>query len=298
MIFEEKSLFSKAYDIAQHFTNPVIISSLTFGKKVNSGVGAFIILNDEGWIITVAHLFESNTKYQNDILLYNEHENQIKLINDNKSLNQRSKRRKIEKLHVDKEWIINNSYWWGHDGVTLQDVKIFPENDFAIGRLEPFKPNPLIKYPKIKNPDNLAPGTSLCRLGYPFHQITSTFDDQKNAFVLSENSLPIPVFPIEGILTRFKKLGKTADGNYDKLFIETSSPGLRGQSGGPIFDIDATIYGIQSHTDHLPLGFSPKIKVNNRETEENQFINVGCGVHPEIIIKILNENDIKFNLEN
>ena len=101
---------------------------------------------------------------------------------------------------------------------------------------------------------------------------------------------------MEGILTRFKLGGRTSDNKFEIRFIETSSPGLRGQSGGPIFDTGAVIWGIQSRTEHLPLGFSPKILRDGKEIEENQFINVGLGVHPENIIRILREHNIRFEM--
>jgi hypothetical protein len=211
-------------------------------------------------------------------------------------LNIHTKKKKIASLKKDPNWLTTDSYWWGKDGVGLEEVKIFPENDFAIGRIVPFTPSPQMIYPKIKNPDNLKPGTSLCKLGYPFHQINATYNDQTNTFELSPGALPVPVFPIDGILTRFFSSGKTSDGKYDKHFIETSSPGLMGQSGGPIFDKNATIWGIQSHTSSLPLGFTPKISKNGKDVEEHQFINVGLGVHPGVIVNILTDNGIKFEL--
>jgi hypothetical protein len=43
-------MFSKAYEIASKFTHPVIVSMRFFDKTVESGLGSFIILNDEGWM--------------------------------------------------------------------------------------------------------------------------------------------------------------------------------------------------------------------------------------------------------
>lgn len=113
---------------------------------------------------------------------------------------------------------------------------------------------------------------------------------------MTPGTLPIPLFPMEGIYTREVVAGKSKDGKYDIKFIETSSPGLRGQSGGPIFDTEGSIWALQSHTSHLPLGFSPKINKNGKEVEENQFLNVGRGVHIELIVNFLRENVIKHTL--
>ena len=288
-------MFSEAYKIANQYTNPVIISSKSLDNKVECGGGAFVLLNDEGWILTVAHIFNTHQKLMDDSAkLYAYNQAKTDIDNDSR-LSLRQKRDKISRLKRDLNWLTNESYWWGKDGVSLDDIKINPQNDLVIGRLNPYIPRPEQIYPKIKNPSNLLPGMSLCKFGYPFHQITATFIDERNTFQLSPESLPVPVFPIEGILTRFVNR-QNPDGTIGH-FIETSSPGLRGQSGGPIFDKNAVICGIQSHTSHLPLGFSPKLKVNGREVEEHQFINVGVGVHPEVIIGMLSDNGIRYESE-
>jgi hypothetical protein len=38
---------------------------------------------------------------------------------------------------------------------------------------------------------------------------------------------------------------------------------------------------------HLPLGFSPRVRKNGQEIEENQFLNAGWGVHIEKIKEVL-----------
>lgn len=75
----------------------------------------------------------------------------------------------------------------------------------------------------------------------------------------------IPFFPIEGIYTRDVYSGKTQDDLMDILFLETSSPGLKRQSGGPICDADGNIYAIQSQNFTLPLGFKG-VTINGKKT--------------------------------
>lgn len=150
----------------------------------------------------------------------------------------------------------------------------------AVGRLEPFDPKAMSTYRTLKNPSNLPIGTSLCRLGFPFHSIKASYDEEKDSFVLPPGTLPVPRFPIDDIYTRNVVMGKSKDGKYEIKFLETSSAGLRGQNGGPIFDTQGRVWAIQSRTVHFPLGFSPKVKKNGQEVEENQFLNVGLGVHP------------------
>ncbi len=78
--------------------------------------------------------------------------------------------------------------------------------------------------------------------------------------------------------------------------IETSSPGLKGQSGGPIFDKDGVIWGIQSTTHCLPLGFSPAVPDGKPHEKEHQFLNVGRGVHADTIVGAMNRVGIKFQI--
>jgi hypothetical protein len=73
---------------------------------------------------------------------------------------------------------------------------------------------------------------------------------------------------------------------------------LRGQSGGPIFDANGTVWAIQSHTAHLPLGFTPKVQRQGRAFEEYQFLNVGLGVHASVIAAVLRDLGIPFRLSD
>jgi hypothetical protein len=81
----------------------------------------------------------------------------------------------------------------------------------------------------------------------------------------------------------------------DVMFLETSSPGLKGQSGGPIVDRDGNIYAIQSKNLTMPLGFTGTVEINGKKVDENQFINVGIGVHLQTIVALLKKHNIKFD---
>ncbi len=291
-------MFSDAYSLAKTFTGPVIVSNKFLDGTVTSGCGAFVVVNDEGWIITVAHVFAPQLKSQQDAGKIKKYEEQMQSINSDQNLSTKAKKRRIDRLESDKKWIIKNSMWWGRDDAKLVEVKPLPEGDLVVGRLDPFDPKSINTYPIFKNPANLKPGTSLCKLGYPFHEIKSTYDEAKQSFILAPGSLPLPLFPVEGIYTRNVIYGKSKDDKYVLKYLETSTPGLKGQSGGPIFDTKGTIWAIQSRTHHFPLGFIPKVIRNGKETEENQFLNVGWGVHPELIVAFLNDNGIKFNISD
>ena len=291
-------MFADAYEKASHFTQPLIVSVRHFDGMVSCSLGAFVILNPEGWVVTTAHLLEALPAHEQHTKEIVAHKEQISAIEQNPRLNTKQKRNQISRLKSNQKWITNHSFWWGKDGVQCKQLMVLPVADLAIAQLDPFDPDTVKTYPVLKNPSNLPLGSSLCKLGFPFHEIRATFDEDKNSFVLAPGTLPVPRFPIEGIYTRNVEVEKPKDAKYEIKFLETSSPGLRGQSGGPIFDVKGTVWAIQSKTVHFPLGFSPKVKKNGREVEENQFLNVGWGVHPETLLAFLTDNGIKFTMSD
>ncbi len=292
-------MFSKAYEIASEFTHPVIISTRHFDGSVQCGCGAFVIVNSDGWIVTASHIIETfliHQKHKNEIEAYTD---QVKKIKNNPKLDRKQKNRSIKKIKTNPKWITNHSFWWGQDGLSIQgNIIALPAGDIAVGKLSPFDGSKVNQYPVFKNPKELKIGTSLCKLGFPFHEINATFDENTGNFQLAPDTLPLPRFPIEGIYTRNANIKKDPKSPIAAKFIETSSPGLRGQSGGPIFDVNGTIWGIQSQTINLPLGFSQKIKRGKTFVEENQFLNVGLGSHPETIVKVFENNKIDFHMSD
>ena len=292
-------MFSKAYEIASYYTQPIIISLRFFDKSIECAIGAFIVLNEAGWIATAEHIWHSKFAFQKHQKEIADYEIRVQAIEQDSILTEKQKKHKLKQVKSNPKWITNHSFWWGRDGVTLKDIKGLPQADLLIGRLDPFDKSWIKGYPTIKDPTKkMNPGTSVCKLGFPFHEVKATFDETSSSFKLDPDAVPLPLFPIEGIYTRNLIAGKSKDGKFDIKFLETSSPGLRGQSGGPIFDIEGTILAIQSRTHHFLLGFSPKVKRDGKEVEENQFLNAGLGVHTELLVAFLKDNGVSHKLSD
>lgn len=146
----------------------------------------------------------------------------------------------------------------------MDSFRVNPLADLALGKIDGFDMSRVAIYPKLKNPCvNFDIGENLCKLGFSFHSISPIYDETTNAFELPPEALPIPLFPIEGIFTRTLVM---KEGSSSAKFVETSSPGLRGQSGDPTFDTKGRVWAIQSRTIHHPLGFSPEAP-NQRNRE-------------------------------
>ncbi len=291
-------MFARAFRLAVRFTRPVVILRRRFDGTIECGCAACVVINDEGWVVTANHLFHA---YDDSILhagKISEHYRRIAEIQRDFRLSPEARHRKIVRLPPDPRWITHHTFWWGGDGVRIRDVARLPEADLAVGRLEPFSPGPPEAYPTLKNPARLAVGTSLCKLGYPFHEITATFRGDDNSFELPPAALSLTHFPIEGIYTRTLSAGRTRDGKYDVKFVETSTPGVMGQSGGPVFDASGTVWAVQSRTDFRPFGCCTRNGTHGKRMVEKHFLNVGVGVHPELIAAFLSANRIRFSISD
>ena len=272
-------MFADACEKAMKFTRPVIVSSRTFDGRTLSECATYFFINRDGWAITAGHLFNSNIKFNQD-------RQKIQDYRDGK----------IDK--ADPDWITNHSFWWGWDNVRITEAYVNLEIDIAVLRLEGVRPDMIGEYPVFKDPEKMRPGTSLCRTGFPFIKNATEFDEAAGSFRIRPGILPMVFFPNEGIHTRNIMTGRCKDGNYEKLYIETSSPGIKGQSGGPIFDRNGYIAGMQVFTEHFELDFRPSTVNEKGETvEENQFMNIGVGVHAKTIMAILDSKGVRYSKE-
>lgn len=266
-----------------------------FDGTVDSGLGSFVMLNKDGWAMTAAHNFGvvfSFNQHQPEMKAY---QDSLNMINASHQLSEEDKEIQRQSLHPNPKWITHYSIFLGGNAVNIHENFIHGEHDIAFFRIDTSAINPQTVFPRIKNYRNISPGISLCKLGFPFVQFAASFDATHNQFVLPLNLLPMPLFPLEGIYTRNFFKGKSEDG-LEILFLETSSPGLKGQSGGPIFDKDGVLYAIQSQNLTIPLGFTGLANVNGVGVEENQFLNLGIGVHPKTLELLMEKYGIAFEL--
>ncbi len=291
-------MFTNAFAKASQFTLPVVISSRLGGGECSSAIGACVAVNREGWILTAAHLIKEIERQRESVLKHRDHQSDIRRFENDTAADKFFRKQGVRTFHTpSKSAVKNHSVWWGKDGAQLRDLAVINGADLALGRLEPFDPDWVAHYPVFKKPDaSYLPGRSLCKFGFPFHKITPTFDTENNSFVLPKGAVPLPLFPIEGMFTRvvIAAMPGAKEGENGK-FIETSSPGLVGQSGGPIVDSEGVVWALQSHTRHYPLGFSPPIPGQSESPaqKEHQFLNVGLGVHAEIILNFLKQRGVE-----
>lgn len=262
-------MFVDAIRTASSFTFPLIISNKYQDGTISSHLGSFVLLNEEGWILTAAHIIAETKKHLDHLQEYRNY-----LHGDG--------------VVINPKWILHHSLWFGSDQHRISAFHLLPENDLAIGQIQNFRPSAQQIYPKIIDPAAVVTGRSLCKLGFPFYEIQAAFSG--DTFQYSPDIFPIPHFPLDGMLTRELSGGSAPWGEVK--WLETSTPGLRGQSGGPLFDQHAQLWGIQSMTRHLPLGFSPSVSQGSSTVD--QFIHLGWSVHPEVICTFLDRYKVNY----
>lgn len=157
----------------------------------------------------------------------------------------------------------------------LSKALVQKEVDLGVGKLEGYDPPDGHVIPRFRD-HQVEQGELLCRIGFPFVDDPGTKWDKAKGFTFT-NLFPVPTFVNEALVSRFGQLDSA-------LWIETSSPGLIGQSGGPLADTDGLICGIQVNTHHYPLGF--------KGNAQNQTMNVGRAVHVDTVKTFLNEHGI------
>ncbi len=292
-------MFIDAIEKVGNYTRPVHTISRTYGgKKVIPGAGTLFFVNEEGFAITCKHIAEmllSSDKI-------NAHYQQFK--NERQQVMQQGKHQQLVKglelkyqYKADTLLQLKNNFVDCVDKMSGFTMHMHPTLDLAIIKFNDYNSLHYTGYAKfIKDDSSIKQGKFLCRLGFPFPEFTNfTFNAPADDIEWTSTGINVsPRFPIEGMVTRF-----LADQQNGLHGIEMSTPGLRGQSGGPLFDAAGRVCGMQSSTKHLHLGFDmvdTEILVNNtvKKVSDYSFIHLGQCIHVNVIKAFLRQYAVKF----
>lgn len=287
-------MFVEAIQKVAGFTRAIHSISRNFGsQKVECGAATLFFVNDQGWALTCKHVAQWLT--QADVI----NKRHSHYLAESKSLNAGQKRALAKKLELDENKATEMRVTFVDCVDRISNIRfiLHPDYDLALLKLEGFEKTLYGEVPVFLGEDRLAqPGQMLCRLGFPFPEF-SNFQLNTELDILEwtqSGQQRSPRFPIEGMLTRF--LGDK-DGKIHG--IEMSTPGLRGQSGGPLFDAAGRIVGMQSRTKHLHLGFDIEEKEvvahgKVKKVNDYAFIHLGECVHVTVIKEFLRKNNVNF----
>lgn len=291
-------MFVRAIEDISRFTRPIHSILRNYGAtKAWAGAATLFFVNEQGVAITCKHVAEhlvqaeqANQQY----LLFTQARFRLKRDEFYES--------NLKELEMQYNYDENSVIQMKHqfvscfDSISGFDIHMHPEYDLAAIRFKGYKQIYYKSFARfIADDTEIKPGKMMCRLGFPFPEFTNfKYNYSTDDIEWTRDGNPrSPSFPIEGIITRLISQNGKISG------IEISTPGLRGQSGGPLFDPDGLIYGMQSSTRHLHLGFDLENHEVNmgtglKKVTNTPFLHVGQCIHVKAIKEFLTEHSIKF----
>ncbi|WP_420148681.1 S1 family peptidase [Spirosoma sp.] len=291
-------MFVDAIERVDAFTRPLhSIVRLHGHSEVVPGTATLFFVNQDGCAITCKHVAELidqvDAIHQNYRNYQGARRDVLREKNANYLIAQLEAKFKISANTVVR---VRNSFINCFDQFQKPQIDYHPTQDLALLRFEGYGRKLYRSHATFLGDSSLIkPGRSLCRLGYPFPEFTNyrynpAIDDIEWT---DTGRIYSPHYPTDGIVTRL-----LSDKN-SITSIEMSTPGLRGQSGGPLFDTKGLIYGMQSATRHLHMGFDiedREVLINGRRSRVSNypFLNVGECVHVDVIKTFLREKGVKF----
>jgi Trypsin-like peptidase domain len=293
-------VFETAIENVLRFTRPLHTITRTYGGLVSPGTSTFFFVNDKGVAITCKHILNlipaADTINQTFLKFKAERD---KLAKDNQYRHRLQGLESKYKYNKETTVQLKNNFLNCFDKIDQISFRSHPTLDLAILEFKGFNEILYTSHAKfIKDDKNIKQGKYLCRLGFPFPEFNNFRHNPDNDDIewTKTGKQSSPSFPIDGIITRF-----TGDPNSGEIVgIEMSSPGLKGQSGGPLFDQNGNVYGMQFGTNHLHLGFDIRDKEIIHDGKKNKvsnypFLHVGICIHVKKIKEFLTLNNIAFS---
>jgi len=290
-------MFVDAIETAAQFTRPIHTIVRYFGStQVYPGTATMFFVNAEGWALTCKHVAEVFIVGDKLAERYKAFKSECATLSGNKRRQQEKALERKYGLKKGKPIEVKNRVVNCVNGPLDLSFILHPSLDVALMKFSGFTALGPTTFPVFAaNDADLKQGRSLCRLGFPFPEFENyAYDPESDSIGWNaEGRDTTPQFPIEGMLTRH--IGGPGG---QIVGIELSTPGLRGQSGGPTFDTQGRIWGMQSATKHLDLNFDVDLEVyrdgKKRHVQESAVLHVGHCLHVKVLKGFMREHEVEF----
>src|SRR5690606_7396968 len=291
-------MFQRAIEQASAYTRPIHTITRNYGARhAVPGAATLFFVNNEGYAVTCKHVVEMLISADGLAKKYNDFRaERDKLVRDGKY------KRHLKNLELKYRYTpetpvqVKSTFIDCVDYMSGFTAHIHPQYDLAILKFNDYRSLRYTGHAIFKKDTNrVRPGEYLCRLGFPFSEFSNFAYNEVSDEIewTQEGGKASPRFPIDGMLTRF-----LADNNH-VYGIEMSTPGLRGQSGGPLFNADGIVYGMQFSTKHLHSGFDMvdkeiAVRGKTRKVSDYSFLHLGQCIHADIIKAFLAQHSITY----
>lgn len=291
-------MFVTAIERASEFTRPIHTITRFWGTTtVIPGAATLFFVNADGWALTCAHVAQQLIVSDQVLAKFLQFKAELATIPSWKKVMQA--RRALERKYGYASGTlveIFNNFINCVEGTLNVDVLVHPSLDVALLHFKNFTRLHCTTFPVFSRDGSLLrQGKFLCRLGFPFPEFTNFEYDSAADQIrwTTTGRLETPRFPIEGMVTRH-----LLEQSGQIVGFELSTPGLKGQSGGPVFDVDGRVWGMQSATNHLDLDFDVDVEViragHKRRVRDSTFLHVGHCVHIDVLKQFMRDRGVVF----
>jgi len=292
-------MFAKAIEKVIQFTRPIHTISRTYGSTaIQTGASSLFLINSDGWAFTCGHVARQIVLSDKVLQRKLTFEKQLNNVPAGKT-KKRWKKELEKKLNLTNRetYEMYNRICGCVKGKLNFEVKVHKEIDVALIRFKEYSKLLCDKFPVFaKDGSTVKVGRTVCRIGFPLAEFSNYEYDKENDKInwTKTGKANTPFFPIDGMVTR------QLAGKGNKIFgFELSTPGLRGQSGGPAFDVDGRILGMQAATAHLDMNFDVEQDVfregKKKKVKDYAFLHVGHCIHVNILKEFMVEHGVQFD---
>lgn len=234
-------MFVQAIERVSEFVRPIYIICRYLGStEVDSGTATFFFVNDQGYALMCCHTFENIKDYAKSFEQYELYKQYL----EDAPKHGKKRDEYIKSLY--------KQTYNGNDTIQLnirfkdkfKEIKFidaYPQEDLLLVQFVDIKGIDAIAPIFKKETSDIKEGKHLCQSGFAF----SYFDNYRynkgtdRIEWTNEGIIDSKPFNVDGMVAR--KLGGQ---------LTMTTPGYDGMSGGPVFDEDGCICGMQHHVIH------------------------------------------------